>query len=163
MEILLQAFVAIWLILGSIILALMYLNQTSRKKIYFYISTFLVLITISYSIYRENIISFRPVLGYPTEKVRFISYNITLEGDKKIIGLWAVKLSDKKDVLYKFEYTDDIEKTLREAKKQQKGGSSTLLSMVEQPKIKGVDSGAKMVGEIELVDKLPDKFSEPIE
>lgn len=158
-EIFLQSFVLIWLLLGSLLLLMMYFNYRYRKPFVFFMSTLLMLFTISYSIYRENIISFRSINGLPTEKVRYISHNITIEGNKRFIGLWAFNVKTKKDNLYRFPYNEDIEKTLNKARQQQKGGSSTLLSMIENPNIPGISSGAKMVGEIETVDNVVPKES----
>lgn len=161
-EIFLQGFAIIWLILGGGMLLFMYMNKSTRKNVYFFLSTFLVLVAVSYSIYRENIISFRPFIGYPTEQVRYIGHRLDIKDKDVTINLWATKTSDKRDALFVFPYDEQIEKTLNEAKKQQKGGRSTLLKIVKTPQDGGpsVDSGAKMIGEIETVNKLPDKFTD---
>lgn len=159
MELLLQGFVILWLSIGSIILLLMYFNQATSKKKYFFLSSLFVVLIISYSIYRENIISFRPIVGYPTEKVRFIAYNIALEEKKKVINLWVFNTNTKLNALHTFDYNIDIEKTLREANQRQKGGSSTILSMVKTPALPGIPSGAAMVGEVEKNNSLPLKLN----
>jgi len=154
-ELLFQNFVLIWLSIGSMILLLTYFGQTTKKKIFFFLCTILIVFSISYSIYRENMLSFRPIEGFPTEKVRYIAHNISLENKKKVIGLWAYNVFKKRNVLHIFDYDADTEKTLREAAKRQKNGSSTILSMIESPNSSdGVQSGAKMLGQIETVKGL---------